>query len=150
MPTITPFLWFDGRLGEALAFYTSVFDDSAVLERVPGPGDTVMMARLRLGGAELMALDGGPVYPLTPAFSLFVSVEGQDEVDRYWDALVEGGEAGRCGWLVDRFGLSWQVVPTILGQLMGDPNRERADRVVQAMLAMSKLDVAGLQAAYDA
>ena len=97
-----------------------------------------------------MALDGGPSHALTPAFSLFVSVEGQDEVDRYWDALVVGGEPGRCGWLVDRFGLSWQVVPTILGQLMGAQDRERADRVVQAMLAMSKLDVAGLQAAYDA
>lgn len=149
MPTITPFLWFDGRLGEAVDFYTSLFGDSAVLERVPGPEDSVMMARFRLAGVELMALDGGPAHALTPAFSLFVSVEGQAEVDHYWDALVEGGEAGQCGWLVDRFGLSWQVIPTALGELMGAPDRERAGRVMQAMLTMSKLDVAGLQAAYD-
>ena len=150
MPSITPFLWFDGRLGEAVEFYTSLFGDSAVLELVPGAEGSVMMARFRLAGVELMALDGGPAHMLSPAFSLFVSVDGQDEVDHYWDALVEGGEPGQCGWLVDRFGLSWQVIPTALGELMGAPDRERAGRVMQAMLAMSKLDVAGLQAAYDA
>jgi len=107
------------------------------------------MARLRLAGQELVLLNGGPVYQLTPAFSLFVSVEGQDEVDRYWDALIDGGEPSRCGWLVDRFGVSWQIVPTALGRLMGDPDRERAGRVTQAMLGMVKLDVAALQAAYD-
>ena len=123
MPTITPFLWFDGRLEEAVTFYTSIFGDSAVLDRTPGPEGGLMMARFRLAGLELMALDGGPHYAHTPAFSLFVSVEGQEEVDRYWDALVDGGEPSRCGWLVDRFGLSWQVVPTRLGQLMGDPDR---------------------------
>ena len=149
MPTITPFLWFDGRVAEAVRFYTTVFGDSAILEESPGPDGELFMARLRLAGQELVLLNGGPVYQLTPAFSLFVSVEGQDEVDRYWDALIDGGEPSRCGWLVDRFGVSWQIVPTALGRLMGDPDRERAGRVTQAMLGMVKLDVAALQAAYD-
>ena len=109
----------------------------------------VMLASFSLNGQEVMALNGGPVYELSPAFSFFVSCEDQDEVDRYWDALIEGGEPSECGWLVDRFGLSWQIVPTALGRLMSDPDRERAGRVMQAMLGMVKLDVAGLQAAYD-
>lgn len=104
MPTITPFLWFDGRVGEAVAFYTSVFGDGAVLDQAPGTDGDVMMATVRMGGSELMLFNGGPHHSLTPAVSLFVSVDGQDEVDHYWSALVEGGEPGRCGWLVDRFG----------------------------------------------
>lgn len=152
----TPFLWFNGRLEEAVAFYASVFPDSKVhqLERYPegSPGDMagqVMLASFSLNGQEVMALNGGPVYELTPAFSFFVSCEDQDEVDRYWEALLEGGEPSQCGWLTDQFGVSWQIVPTALGRLMGDPDRERAGRVMQAMLGMVKLDVAGLQAAYD-
>jgi predicted 3-demethylubiquinone-9 3-methyltransferase (glyoxalase superfamily) len=154
--TITPCLWFDGRVEEAIAFYTSLFGDSAVgdvshyPEGTPGrqAGD-VLVATFRLAGQEFMVLNGGPQYPLTPAFSLFVSCEGQDEVDRLWDALCAGGEPGQCGWLVDRFGLSWQIVPTALGRLMSDPDPIRSGRVVQAMLAMGKIDIAGLQQAYD-
>ena len=150
MPTITPFLWLDGRVGEAVDFYTSLFDDSAVIDSSPGPDGDVFLATFTLGGQEFMILNGGPHYSLTPAFSMFLSLESQEEVDRYWDALGEGGEPGPCGWLVDRFGVSWQVIPSVLGRLMGDPDPVRAGRVRDAMLAMSKIDVAGLQAAYDA
>jgi len=152
----TPFLWFDGRIEEAVEFYTSVFPDSKVhqVERYPegspgGAAGQVMMASFSLNGQEVMALNGGPTYQLTPAFSFFVLCEDQTEVDRFWDALIEGGEPSQCGWLVDRFGLSWQIVPTALGRLLGDADQERAGRVMQAMLGMVKLDVAGLQAAYD-
>ena len=150
MPTITPFLWLDVRVGEAVDFYTSLFDDSAVIDSSPGPDGDVFLATFTLGGQEFMILNGGPHYSLTPAFSMFLSLESQEEVDRYWDALGEGGEPGPCGWLVDRFGVSWQVIPSVLGRLMGDPDPVRAGRVRDAMLAMSKIDVAGLQAAYDA
>ena len=156
MPKPTPFLWFNGRLEEAVTFYTSVFPDSKVhhMERYPdgspdGLAGQVMMASFSLDGQEVMALNGGPAHELSPAFSFFVSCEDQDEVDHYWDALIEGGEPSQCGWLVDRFGLSWQIVPTALGRLMSDPDRVRAGRVMQAMFGMVKLDVAGLQAAYD-
>jgi len=148
MPTITPFLWFDNQLEEAMSFYASVFGDSAVLG-TPGPAGEVMMATFRLAGQDFMGLNGGPMYAFTPAISLFVSCEGQDEVDYFWDRLCEGGSPSQCGWLVDRFGLSWQIIPTALGRLLGDPDRERAGRVMQAMLGMVKLDIAGLQAAYD-
>jgi len=154
MPTITPFLWFDGRVEEAVDFYTSVFGDSAVgdltryPEGSPGPAGEVMTATFRLAGQEFMALNGGPHYAFTPAISFFLSVDTQDEVDHYWDRLTEGGEPGQCGWLVDRFGLSWQVVPTALGRLMGDPDPERSGRVMQAMLAMTKIEIAGLEEAY--
>ena len=151
-----PFLWFDGRVEEAVEFYTSVFPDSKVqqLERYPegspdGLAGQVMLATFSLNGQEVMALNGGPHFELSPAFSFFVSCEDQAEVDKYWDALLEGGEPSQCGWLVDRFGLSWQIVPTALGRLLSDPDQERAGRVMQAMLGMIKLDVAGLQAAYD-
>ena len=155
MPKITPFLWFDGRVGEVVDFYTSLFGDSAVLDTTrypegsPGPAGEVMIATFRLGGQEFMALNGGPQFEFTPAISFFVSCEGQDEVDHLWDRLVEGGSPGQCGWLVDRFGLSWQIVPTALGQLMGDPDPERAGRVMHAMLAMTKIEIAGLRDAYE-
>ena len=156
MTSITPFLWFDDQLEEAMDFYVSLFGDSAVVDVNRLPDDTggspgkVMVATFRIGGQEVMGLNGGPAHRLTPAFSFFVSCEDQAEVDRLWDALcADGGEPGNCGWLVDRFGLSWQVIPTALGRLMGDPDPERSGRVLQAMLAMSKIDVAGLEAAYD-
>ena len=137
MPTITPFLWFDGRVGEAVDFYTSVFRVSAVLdttpslEGAPGPVRELMMPRFRLAGPELMALNRGQHHSLTPAFSLLVSCADQAEVDCYWDHRCKGGEPSRCSWLVDRFGLSWQVVPEALGRLIGDPDPERSARVVQ-------------------
>ncbi len=155
MTTITPFLWFEEKLDEAVAFYTSLFGDSALLsttrfpEGSPGPAGEIMMATFRLAGQQFMALNGGPRFSFTPAISFLVSVEGQDEVDRLWDALCEGGAPGQCGWLVDRFGLSWQIVPTALGQLMGDPDPQRAGRVMQAMLGMTKIEIAGLQAAAE-
>lgn len=149
MTSITPCLWFDGRVDEALDFYTSLFGDAAILDRTPGPDGQVLTARLHLAGQDLMILNGGPHFALTPAFSLFLSVEGQDEVDKYWDALCDGGEPSQCGWLVDRFGVSWQVVPTILGELLGGSDPEGSGRAMQALLAMTKLDVAALQAAYD-
>jgi predicted 3-demethylubiquinone-9 3-methyltransferase (glyoxalase superfamily) len=148
MPTVTPFLWFDGRVAEAVDFYCSVFDDAEVLATTPAPGGGLTMARVRLAGQPVILFDGGPHFSPTPAFSMFVEVGGQDEVDYFWDALSDGGEPSRCGWLADRFGVSWQIVPEALGRLMGDEDPERAARVTQAMLGMSKLVVADLEAAY--
>jgi len=150
MPTVTPFLWFNGRVAEAVDFYTSVFGDSAVIESSPGPDGDFMMARFQLAGQELIAFNGGQHFAFTPAISLFVSVEGQDELDYYWNALLEGGEPSQCGWLVDKFGLSWQVIPTTLGRLIGHADQMRAAQATQAMLAMTKIDIAELQAAFDA
>ena len=155
MPTITPFLWFDGQLEEAVAFYTSVFGDGVVLdstpypEGAPGPTGSLMMASFRIAGQDFMGLNGGPQYTFSPATSFFVSCEDQDEVDHLWDSLLEGGEAMQCGWLTDRFGVTWQIVPRLLGELMADPDPERVGRVMSAMLAMVKLDAVALQAAYD-
>ena len=151
MQKLTPFLWFDDDLEEALAFYASVFPDTEVVAASragDGPAAPLFMARFRLLGQELLAINGGPLFPFTEAFSLFVDCEDQAEVDRLWEALTEGGEPGRCGWLKDRFGLSWQIVPRRLGELMGDPDPVRAARVRDAMLAMDRIDVAGLEAAH--
>jgi predicted 3-demethylubiquinone-9 3-methyltransferase (glyoxalase superfamily) len=151
MASVTPFLWFDGNVREAVDFYLGLFEGSTLIDSSPGPDGTLFMATIELSGQRYMLLDGGPHYTLNPAFSMFVSVEDQPELDHFWNTLcADGGEPGRCGWLVDRFGLSWQIVPTRLGELLADPDRVKADRVQQAMLAMNKLDIAGLQAAYDA
>jgi predicted 3-demethylubiquinone-9 3-methyltransferase (glyoxalase superfamily) len=150
---LTPFLWFDDDLAEALAFYASVFPDTEILDASragDGPDDPLFMARFRILGQEILAINGGPLFPFTEAFSLFVDCADQAEVDRLWDALTAGGEPGRCGWLKDRFGLSWQVVPRRLMELMGDPDPAKAGRVRDAMLAMDKIDVAGLEAAWAA
>jgi predicted 3-demethylubiquinone-9 3-methyltransferase (glyoxalase superfamily) len=150
---LTPFLWFDDDLDQALAFYASVFPDTEVLDASragDGPAAPLFMARFRLLGQELLAINGGPLFPFTEAFSLFVDCEDQAEVDRLWDRLTDGGEPGRCGWLKDRFGLSWQIVPRRLMELMGDPEPARAGRVREAMLAMGKIEIAGLEAAYAA
>jgi len=152
---ITPFLWFDNNAEEAMDFYCSVFKDSEVLgvsrygEAGPGPAGSVLVATLRLNGQEFMALNGGPEFKFTEAVSFSIECETQEEVDHYWDKLSAGGEPGPCGWLKDKFGLSWQVVPRILGELMQDEDRAKADRVTRAMLQMSKLDIAQLQAAYN-
>ncbi|MPZ99138.1 MAG: VOC family protein [Dehalococcoidia bacterium] len=147
---ITPFLWFDTQAEEAMNFYVSLFEDSEILSTSPGPDGRIMTGTFRLAGLDLMALNGGPQFPFTEAISLFVSCETQSEVDRLWDALLaDGGEPSRCGWLKDRFGLSWQIIPDDLGRLLGDPDRERAGRVMQAMLGMSKIEVSGLRAAYN-
>jgi len=155
MTTITPCLWFDGRVQEAIDFYSSLFPDSELLsasrypEGSPGQAGDIMVATFRILGQEIMIINGGPQYPLTPAVSLCVGTRGQQETDRLWDALVDGGEPSQCGWLTDKFGLSWQIVPAELGELMSGPDPERSQRVMQAMLGMSRIDVAGLLAAAE-
>ena len=155
MQKIKTFLWFDQQAEEAMNFYISLFKNSKVLsvsrypEGGPMPAGTLMTATFQLDGQEFMALNGGPEFKFTEAVSLFVTCETQAEVDHFWDHLSEGGEKSRCGWLKDRFGLSWQIVPTALGELMGDPNPRKAQNVMQAMLQMDKLDIAALQAAHD-
>lgn len=155
MPKITPFLWFDNQAEEAMNFYVSIFKNSkiGVVNRYgdngPAPKGSVMTASFELDGQAFTALNGGPMFKFTEAVSFVIDCRGQDEVDHYWDALVEGGEPSQCGWLKDRFGLSWQVVPAELMELMSDPDRVKAGRVMQAMLQMRKIDVAALQAAYD-
>jgi len=147
---ITPFLWFDGNAEEATDFYLSVFKNSKRLSVIPGPGGKAMGTTFQVEGQEFHTLNGGPEYSFTPAISLFVSCETQEEVDELWDKLTAGGgKPNRCGWLTDKFGLSWQIIPTALGRLMGDKDRAKAGRVMQAMLKMDKLEIKGLQQAYD-
>jgi predicted 3-demethylubiquinone-9 3-methyltransferase (glyoxalase superfamily) len=152
---INPFLWFDSNAEEAVNFYVSVLDDSSITnttryeEGSPGPVGQVMTIEFQLERQTFVALNGGPQYTFTPAISFVVNCENQDEVDRLWGQLSEGGEPGQCGWLIDRFGVSWQIVPTVLGELLADPDKERARRVMQAMLQMTKLDIKALQDAYD-
>lgn len=141
MPKITPFLWFDGNVEEAMSFYVSIFKNSKVTNLTPGPNGTVMSATFELDGQRFMALNGGPMFTFTPAISFFVNCETQEEVDEYWEKLSEGGKKERCGWLKDKYGLSWQVVPSILGQLLQDKDAGKATRVVQVMLQMDKLDI---------
>ena len=152
---ITPFLWFDSSAEEAAHLYVSVFKNSKVTsvsrhgEAGPGPKGSAMSVTFQIDGQEFMALNGGPLFKFTEAISLFVNCETQDEIDRLWSKLSDGGEPGQCGWLRDKFGLSWQIVPNVLGELMGDPDPEKSKRVTQAMLKMGKLDIAGLRRAYD-
>jgi predicted 3-demethylubiquinone-9 3-methyltransferase (glyoxalase superfamily) len=151
---ITPYLWFDGQAEEAMNFYVSVFKNSEILtvsrygEGGPGPAGSVMIASFRLDGEEFLALNGGPMFKFTEAVSFLISCESQDEVDYYWDKLTEGGEPSQCGWLKDKFGLSWQVIPTRLAELLQDEDPEKAGRVMQAMLQMTKIEVPKLEAAY--
>jgi predicted 3-demethylubiquinone-9 3-methyltransferase (glyoxalase superfamily) len=150
MQKIRPFLWFDSQAEEAMNFYVSVFRNSRV-GRVSRSGDgSVMSATFQLEGQEFHALNGGPQYKFTPAISLFVSCETQQEVDELWSKLTaDGGAEQPCGWLRDKFGLSWQIIPTILGKLLGDKDPARAQRALQAMLKMKKLDIAALERAAD-
>jgi len=155
MPNITPFLWFDGNAEEAMNFYVSVFPNSKIgsVTRYgdggPGPKGKVMTATFQLDGQEFFALNGGPQYTFSPAISFFINCKTQQEVDDLWEKLSEGGEKQRCGWVKDRYGLSWQVIPTILGQLLRDKDPEKSKRVMQAMLQMDKIDIKRLQQAYD-
>jgi predicted 3-demethylubiquinone-9 3-methyltransferase (glyoxalase superfamily) len=165
MQKITPFLWFDDKAEEAAEFYVSVFNgrpvgssggESKVLnvtrygEAGPGTPGTAMTASFLLEGLEFTALNGGPEFAFTEATSFHVSCESQDEVDYFWKALTDGGEDGQCGWLKDRYGLSWQIVPTRLYELLGDPDPGRSQRAMQAMLQMQKLDIAEMERAADA
>jgi predicted 3-demethylubiquinone-9 3-methyltransferase (glyoxalase superfamily) len=146
---ITPFLWFDNQAEEAMKYYVSIFKNSKILGVTPGPNGTVMMASFQLNGQDFYALNGGPQFKFTEAISFFVDCETQQEVDELWAKLSEGGEEGRCGWLKDKYGLWWQIVPSALGELMGDKDPEKAKRVVQAMLQMNKIDIEGLKRAYE-
>ena len=156
MQKITPFLWFDGKAEEAMNFYTSIFKNAKVGsitrygEAGPGPKGSVMSATFELEGQQFFALNGGPQFKFTPAISFFVNCTTQEEVDRYWEALSAGGEKLQCGWLTDKFGLSWQIVPTVLGEMLSDKDAAKANRVMQAMLNMTKLDIKGLQDPYAA
>ncbi|MCU1556249.1 MAG: hypothetical protein JWN09_244 [Microbacteriaceae bacterium] len=157
MQKISPFLWFDNQAEEAANFYVSVFENSEIRsvsrygENAPVPAGTVMSVSFILDGLQVQALNGGPQFSFTEAISLFVTAETQEEIDRLWFALtVDGGEPGPCGWLKDKYGLSWQIVPPILDTLLADPDPARASRVMQAMLGMGKIDINGLRAAHDA
>lgn len=154
MQKIIPFLWFNQQAEEAVNFYVSIFKNSKVgkLTRYgdagPGPKGTVMTATFQLDGQEFYALNGGPQFNFTPAMSLFVNCETQQEVDELWDKLSAGGEKKQCGWLQDKYGVSWQIIPAALGTLMGDQDPERAKRVMHAMLGMTRIDIKALHQAY--
>src|SRR5262249_4166897 len=155
MQKITPFLWFDGNAEEAVNFYTSIFKNSKIIsisrysDAGPGPKGSVMTATFQLEGQEFVALNGGPIYQLTPAISFVVNCETQEEVDYYWEKLTQGGAEVQCGWIKDKFGLSWQITPTILMKMINDQDPEKVKRVMQAMMKMVKLDIAGLKREYD-
>jgi len=155
MQNITPFLWFNDNAEEAMNFYISIFKDSAVLnvarygEAGPGANGTVMTATFQLNGQEFVALNGGPHFKFTEAISFVVYCGTQEEVDEFWEKLSEGGEKSRCGWLKDKYGLSWQIVPTILVELYQDKDAEKTKRVMEAMLQMDKLDIKTLKQAYE-
>lgn len=154
MSKITPFLWFENQAEEAMNFYVSLFKNSKVLnvsrygEGAPVPAGTVMSATFVLDGQTVMALNGGPIYKLNEAFSFYVDCEDQAEVDHFWNALTtNGGEEGPCGWLKDKFGVSWQIIPKALGAALGNPDPDKSRRAMEAMLKMKKIDVAALEQA---
>jgi len=152
---IIPFLWFDANAEEAMNFYTSIFKNSEIVsvsrygEGSPGQAGTVMTATFTLNGQTFIALNGGPQFKFTEAISFFVNCETQEEVDELWEKLSEGGEQGQCGWLKDKFGVSWQIVPTALGELLGDKDPEKSKRVMEAMLQMHKIDTEKLMQAHE-
>ncbi|HEY2459697.1 MAG TPA: VOC family protein [Candidatus Acidoferrum sp.] len=155
MQKITPFLWFDSQAEEAAKFYISIFKNSKMGEIArygeagPGAKGTVMTVNFRLEGQEFIALNGGPIYKFTPAVSLFVNCETQQEVDELWQKLSAGGVEVECGWLTDKYGLSWQIIPRILMEMIKDKDAAKAQRAMEAMLQMKKIDIAGLKRAYD-
>jgi predicted 3-demethylubiquinone-9 3-methyltransferase (glyoxalase superfamily) len=148
MQKITPFLWFDGKAEEAMNFYVSIFKNSKVISISPGPNETVMSVTFELDGQEFMALNAGPQFTFTEAISFFVNCETQEEVDELWEKLSKGGETSRCGWLKDKYGLSWQIIPSALGEMLGDKDHEKSKRVLEAMLKMDKIDIKTLKQAY--
>jgi predicted 3-demethylubiquinone-9 3-methyltransferase (glyoxalase superfamily) len=154
MQKISPFLWFDDQAEEAVNFYTSIFKNSKILnvarygEVGPGPKGSVMTVAFQLDGQEFIALNGGPHFKFTEAISFFVSCKTQEDVDDLWEKLSEGGEKVQCGWLKDKYGVSWQIVPTILGEMVSDPDPAKSQRVMEAMLQMKKIDIEGLKKAY--
>src|SRR3954453_11520285 len=155
MQKITPFLWFNDQAEEAARFYTAIFKNSRVIETMrrggagPGPAGSGMSVTFVLDGQNFIALNGGPHFTFNEAISMFVNCEDQHEVDDLWDRLSEAGEKRQCGWLKDKFGISWQIVPSALGRMLHDPDVEKSSRVMQALLQMEKLDLAPLRQAYD-
>src|SRR5262245_59151790 len=155
MQKITPFLWFDNQAEQAANYYVSLFKNSKILpverygEARPGPKGSVMVVTLQLEGQDFIALCGGPRFKFTEAISFVVDCKSQEEVDRLWEKLSEGGEKSMCGWLKDKYGLSWQIVPTVLNEMLTDKDPEKAKRVMQAMLQMSKIDIKALRQAYE-
>jgi predicted 3-demethylubiquinone-9 3-methyltransferase (glyoxalase superfamily) len=156
MQKITPFLWFNDQAEEATNFYVSIFKNSKVTrvtrngDSGPGPKGSVMSTTFVLDGQEFFALNGGPLFNFTPAISFFINCETQAEIDELWEKLSAGGKQERCGWLKDKYGVSWQVVPSILGKLLQDPDPAKGKRVMAALLQMNKLDIKGLQQAHEA
>ena len=152
---ITPFLWFNGNVEEAVDFYVSVFKNSKILNKnhlpgdVPGHKGKVFTATIELDGQKFMLLDGGPQFKFSPAVSFFVDCTTQKEVDDLWEKLSEGGKPNRCGWIDDKYGVTWQIVPKALGELMGDPDRKKAKRVMEAMMQMGKIEIQKLEEAYN-
>jgi len=155
MQKIVPFLWFDNQAEEAANFYVSILKNSRIVnvsrygEAGPGPKGTAMSVTFQLNGQDFMALNGGPLFTFTPAISLFVNCETQEEVDELWEKLSAGGKKERCGWLKDKYGLSWQIIPTALGRMLGDKDPAKSKRVMQAMLQMNKIDINGLNQACE-
>jgi predicted 3-demethylubiquinone-9 3-methyltransferase (glyoxalase superfamily) len=155
MQKITPFLWFDGNAEEAMTFYTSIFKNSRIGmvsrygDAMPAMKGKVLTGVFELDGQQFMAIDGGPQFKFTEAISLLVDCKNQEEVDELWEKLSAGGSKGQCGWLKDKYGVSWQIVPAGLGQLMSGPNPEKSNRVMQALLKMNKINIKELQEAYD-
>lgn len=155
MQKITPFLWFNNNAEEAINFYNSIFKNSKTVsvnrygEGGPAPKGTLMSATFELEGQKFMALNGGPQFPFTPAISFFVNCETQEEVNELWEKLSEGGKTGRCGWLEDKYGVSWQIIPSILGELLQDEDAGKAKNVMEAMLQMDKMDIKALKQAYE-
>jgi len=155
MQKITPFLWFNDQAEEAIEFYTAIFNNAKVIEthylpeRQPGAGKKLMTGRFQLEGQQFMALNGGPHFQFSPAISLFVNCASQSEVDTLWQKLSAGGTEQQCGWVTDKFGVSWQIIPKQLGELMGDPNPQKAQAVMGAMMQMHKINIADLEQAYN-
>jgi predicted 3-demethylubiquinone-9 3-methyltransferase (glyoxalase superfamily) len=155
MQKITPFLWFNDKAEEAVNFYVSMFKKSKIIsvsrfgDAGPGPKGSVMSMTFQIEGQGFFALNGGPVFTFTPAISLFVNCESQQEVDELWEKLSAGGKKDRCGWLKDKYGLSWQIIPTVLGKLLQDKDPEKSNRVMQVMLQMDKIEIKALQQAYE-
>ncbi len=154
MQKITPFLWFNDQAEEAIEFYTSIFNNAKIVETHylpesrPGAGKRLMTATFQLEGQQFMALNGGPMFQFSPAISLFVNCANQSEVDKLWQTLSAGGTEQQCGWVRDKFGISWQIIPRQLGELMGDPNPQKAQAVMGAMMQMHKINIAELEQAY--
>ena len=155
MKKITPFLWFDGRAEEAANFYTAIFPNSKIVsmmrsgEAGPGPKGSVMSATFELQGQEFIALNGGPMFTFSPAISFFVPCETQEEIDKFWEKLSEGGEKQRCGWLKDKFGLSWQISTSELNEMLKDKDAKKANNVMSALMKMVKIDIKALRSAYE-